>query len=252
VKTSLRALVALGGALATGVALDGGNARASFSTGGVASTLPGTSGATPGPRDVVPPVGATVAPTFAALVEMLSDPAGPKEIALLPQTYHGDLTIKRSVTIHGRRGAVLEGTGAGTVVTVKATDVVLRDVVVRHSGHRHTQEDAGVKATGERVRIENVRVEDALFGISLEECKHCDIERASVVGYDDDAELRGDGIKLWESNDSTVRSCVVERSRDVVVWYTRRATLENNIVRGGRYGTHFMYAHDATVRGSHL
>ena len=42
----------------------------------------------------------------------------------------------------------------------------------------------------------------------------------------------------------------VERSRDLVVWYTRRATLEGNVVRGSRYGSHFMYAHDAVVRQS--
>jgi nitrous oxidase accessory protein len=70
------------------------------------------------------------------------------------------------------------------------------------------------------------------------------------VGFGDDAELRGDGVKLWEAHDSVVRGCIIEHARDLVVWYTRRATLEDNVVTGGRYGTHFMYAHDSVVRRS--
>jgi nitrous oxidase accessory protein len=44
----------------------------------------------------------------------------------------------------------------------------------------------------------------------------------------------------------------VEHVRDVVVWYSRRVLLEGNSVRHSRYGSHFMYAHDAIVRDSHI
>jgi nitrous oxidase accessory protein len=60
--------------------------------------------------------------------------------------------------------------------------------------------------------------------------------------------LRGDAVKLWESHDSTVRDSVVEDSRDVVVWYSRRVTLEGNFITRSRYGAHFMHAHDSAVR----
>jgi nitrous oxidase accessory protein len=96
--------------------------------------------------------------------------------------------------------------------------------------------------------VSDVRVEDTLFGIDFEMCHFCTIERSHVRGPGDLAELRGDGIKLWESNDSTIRDTLVEDARDVVVWYTRRALVENLSVRGGRYGTHFMYAHDSALR----
>jgi len=192
------------------------------------------------------------ATSFDALATMVNDPAGPRDIALAPGTYTGDLIIKRAVALHGTKGVTLEGTGTGTVVLVQASDVTIENVVVRRSGHRHTSEDAGIKATGERVHLSNVTVTDTLFGIALEQCKACSIDRAHVVGYPDEAELRGDGVKLWESHDSTVRDCLIESARDLVVWYTRRATLEGNVVRRGRYGTHFMYAHDAVVRRSRL
>lgn len=205
-----------------------------------------------GPRDRQAVPGAVVARTSEELAALVRDEAGPREIELLPQVYRGDLTIKRPVAIRGAGATVLEGSGTSTVVTIDAKDVTIENVAVRHSGRRHTTEDSGIKATGERVRVADVDVEDTLFGVSLEACKQCVIERAHVVGFGDDAELRGDGIKLWEANDSVVRGCLVEHARDLVVWYTRRALLEDDVVTGGRYGAHFMYAHDSVVRRSHF
>lgn len=205
---------------------------------------------TAGPRDRDPVAGATVARSSGELATLLADPNGPKEIELTAGVYGGDVVVKRPVAIRGARGTILEGSGRTTVVTIEANDVTVENVLVRGSGRRHTTEDAGLKVTGERNVVRDVRVEETLFGISLQACKHCLVERVHVLGWGDDAELRGDAIKLWESNDSVVRGAVVERSRDVVVWYTKRALLEDVVVTGGRYGAHFMYAHDSVVRHS--
>jgi nitrous oxidase accessory protein len=209
-----------------------------------------TGGAEAGLRDRLPVEGAVVARTFEELAAFVRDAAGPREIELLPQGYRGDLVVKRPVAIRGTRGTTLEGSGSGTVVTIDGNDVTLEHVSIRHSGRRHTAEDSAIKATGERVRIADIDIQDSLFGVNLEACRHCLLERAHITGFGDDTELRGDGVKLWEANDSVVRGCVVDHARDLVVWYTRRAVLEENTVTGGRYGTHFMYAHDSVVRRS--
>lgn len=193
--------------------------------------------------------GATVS-TFEQLRSAVERSDGPDRIALTPGVFHGDLVIRRSLRIDGSKGTVLEGTGDGSVITVRASDVALGNFVVRHSGRRHTTEDAAIKATGQRVTISRILVEDSLFGVSLLECHECLVEKVHVRGNGDDSELRGDGLKLWESDGSTVRGCQVDDARDVVVWYTKRATVEANVVRRSRYGAHFMYAHDAVVRGN--
>jgi nitrous oxidase accessory protein len=205
-----------------------------------------------GPVERAVPAGAFVADGESALVAALADPGGPAEIWLAPRTYHGDFSIERTVALRGAGGAVLEGSGTKTVLTIGAPDVWVDNVTVRHSGRRHTAEDAGIKATAPRVRVTRVAVDDALFGIELGPCDRCTLERARVRGTSDDPELRGDGIKLWEASGSVVRGCVVEDSRDVVVWYSRGVLLEGNAVRRSRYGTHFMYAHDSIVRGSRV
>jgi len=198
------------------------------------------------------PVGAFVAEDESALASALADASGPAEIWLRARTYHGDVVIARRVALRGQPGTTLEGSGNGTVVTITADDARVDDVVVRHSGRRHTVEDAGIKAKAARVQITNVSVEDALFGITLGPCQSCLVDHSRVRGTSDDPELRGDGIKLWEAHDSVVRRSVMEDSRDLVVWYSRRVLLDENTVRRSRYGSHFMYAHDSIVRGSRI
>lgn len=207
-------------------------------------------GSPPPSSPTAEPDKAELVASFEGLRALVDDPNGPSIIEVPRGVHRGELVVRRPVVLRGAAGAILEGAGAGTVLNIEANDVVISDLVVRHSGGRNTTEDAGIKAKGERVRIVDVAVEDTLFGVVLNECKGCVLERVHVTGYDDLAELRGDGIKLWESHGSIVRGCVLERSRDLVVWYTRHATLDGNIVRGSRYGSHFMYAHDAVVTNS--
>ncbi len=183
------------------------------------------------------------------LARVLEGRGGPPRILLEPRVYRGEFSIARPLELLGTSGTVLEGTGTGTVLTIKASDVVVGDVAVRHSGRRYTTEDAGIRATGERIHLRRVTVSDTLFGISLEQCHRCTVEGAHVEGLADEPMLRGDGIKLWESDDSVVRGSVVQDCRDIVVWYSRRATLDGNFVTRSRYGAHFMYSHDSVVRG---
>ena len=52
-------------------------------------------------------------------------------IELAPGDYKGAIRIDRRVVLTGRSGAVLDGGGAGNVVTVTAPDVTVRGVTIR-------------------------------------------------------------------------------------------------------------------------
>jgi nitrous oxidase accessory protein len=204
-----------------------------------------------GPVDRPIPAGAAVAEDEATLTRWLAEPDGPRDIWLRGRDYQGDFIAGRPVALHGQRGTRLVGSGKGTVVTLAGRGSTLENVTVRGSGRRQTREDAAVRATAPGVVIERVTVEDSLFGIVLGPCEGCRVQRAHVIGRPDDP-LQGDGIKLWEASNAVVRDCLVEGTRDVVVWYSRHVLLANNRVAGSRYGTHFMYAHDSTVEDSDL
>jgi nitrous oxidase accessory protein len=203
------------------------------------------------PRDPPIPAGAAVAEDETMLARWLADPAGPREIWLRARDYRGQFVAARPVALHGQRGTRFVGGGEGTVVTLAGAGSSLDNVTVRDSGRRQTREDAAIRATAADIAIERVTVEDSLFGIVLGPCEHCRIEGAHVVGRPEDP-LQGDGIKLWEASNSIVRDCLVEGTRDVVVWYSRHVRLTHNRVTGSRYGTHFMYAHDGVVEDSEL
>ena len=224
--------------------------RAGSSTGALEGPPPPPVDAGPGAQAI--PAGAVVAEDAAALRDLLARADGPREIWLRRGIYRGDFEVRRPLALRGEEGAVIEGTGQGTVLHVEADDVVVDNLAFRHSGRHSTAEDAGVKVKGARARLSRLRVEDAHFGITLGPCPSCVLEKSHVIGQDGDHEQRGDGIKLWESSDAVVRGCVVDRARDVVVWYSKRVTLDQNTITRSRYGTHFMYANDARVTRSRL
>jgi nitrous oxidase accessory protein len=139
------------------------------------------------------------------------------------------------------------------VLRLKGDEVLVEDLRLSGSGSRVSAEDGALKVSGARAVVRRVAVSDALYGIALELCPGCLLEDAHVTGRADVEEnLRGDGVKLWEAHGSTVRRTRVEGARDCVVWYSRHVTLEDNVITRGRYGTHFMYAHDSVVRRSDL
>lgn len=200
---------------------------------------------TAGPVDRPCPTDVRPARDAASLSEALA--GGEREVWVAGRI-EGDFAAARSVSLRGCEGAIITGSGRGTVLTLRGDDIVVQDLRIERSGVRVSSEDGALKISGRRAAVRHVAVRDALYGIALEQCGACVIEDSRVEGRAHiEANQRGDGIKLWEAHGSVVRRNLVRAARDVVVWYSREVTLADNVVRDGRYGTHFMYAHDAKV-----
>ncbi len=203
-----------------------------------------------GPLDRPCPEGATVARDAAQLTALLE---GEEKEIWIAGKVTGDFSAKRGLSLHGCEQAVLEGTGKGTVLQLQGDDVLVEDLTFQHSGIRTSFEDGALKLKGKRAMVRRVIVRDTLYGIAFEQCHDCRLEDAEISGRPElEENERGDAVKLWEAHGSQVRRIYVHGMRDVVVWYSRHVTLEDNRITGGRYGTHFMYAHDSTVRRSVL
>ncbi len=159
----------------------------------------------------------------------------------------------QAVRLMGCKGATILGSGKGTVLRLSGDDLLVQDIAVSGTGSRVSAEDGAIKVSGKRAVIRRVAVTDALYGIAMERCERCTLEDSTIGGRASiEPNQRGDGVKLWEAHHATVRRNRVVGVRDVVVWYSRFATLEENEIRDGRYGTHFMYAHDSVVRDSRM
>lgn len=205
---------------------------------------------TVGPSAHACPPGAAVVRDAQTLHERLreGDP-----VIWISGTVEGDFVATRHVELHGCEDARLRGSGRGTVLRLHGDDLLVEDLRIEHSGNRVSSEDGALKVSGQHAVLRRLAVHDCLYGIALEQCHACRLLDSRVEGRAEIAEnQRGDGIKLWEAHGSFVQRNVVRDVRDVVVWYSRAVTLEDNEITRGRYGTHFMYAHDAVVRRSVL
>jgi len=177
--------------------------------------------------------------------------ATPGSVVKLAAGEHpGPVVIDKPLVLWGPREAVLRG-GEGSTLRVRTNGARVAGLTIAGSGQRFDLMDGGVHLQGDDLVLEGVTVRDALFGILVEKCKRARVHGNTVIDAGIPAMgLRGDGIRLWETNDSEVLDNDVTDSRDMVVWYSSRNRLARNRVTGSRYGTHFMYSHENVVEDS--
>jgi nitrous oxidase accessory protein len=163
--------------------------------------------------------------------------------------YHEKLVIDLPVVLIGEPGAVIDGDGEGTVIRVDASAVIAGFRITR-SGRLLEQEDTGILVTGDSCVIRDNVLDDVLFGIYLKDSQGTRVAGNRITGKDRPMGRRGDGIRLWSSNDALVEGNVVQDTRDVVIYFSHGLLFRNNLVTHGRYGLHYMYSSDNTFENN--
>ena len=179
-------------------------------------------------------------------------------IKLKAGTYKGNIIITKPISLIGvEEGVVLDGLGVGSVITVKSSYVTLKNLTIQNSGERADVLDAAININGDtttgalkQCEVSGCRIVDSLLGINMEIVNNSWIENNFITSKNYDLGLRGDGVRLWYSNDNIVRKNHLFRSRDMVVWYSHGNTIEENLGEYGRYSLHFMYAGKNYVRNN--
>jgi nitrous oxidase accessory protein len=167
------------------------------------------------------------------------------EIVVGAGTYRELVVLERPLVLRGEPGAVIDGGGSGTVVLVRQGPSTVSGFTIRGSGASLVEEDAGVKLLDTSdCTVEGNRIEDALFGILARSSARSRLVRNHVVGKDLPIPRQGDGIRLQNAGGSVVEDNTVERSRDLAIWQSNDCVVRRNVVRGGRYGLHYMYCDD--------
>jgi len=177
-------------------------------------------------------------------------PAG-SALCLAAGEYAAPVRIEKPLTLWGPRAAVIRSSGEGTSVRLTGDGAALLGLTLDGSGRRYDLLDAAVHVSGRGGRVEGVRIRNAMFGILVERASGASVRGNDVRG--DPSQplgLRGDGIRLWETVDSTIEDNQVEDSRDVVLWYASRNRIAGNRIERGRYGAHLMYSHGNRVIGN--
>jgi nitrous oxidase accessory protein len=184
-----------------------------------------------------------------AAAEALRSASAGDTLLLASGVHRGPLVLTRPVTLRGERGAVLDGGGRGSVLTVAAGGCVIEDLEIRGSGARVISIDAGVRVVSSPdVRLRGLRLRDVLYGVYAERSDRLSVEAVTLEGRADPASGRGEGngIHLWSCAEARVRACEVRRFVDgVYLSFTHRATFRGNrLEESARYGFHTMYCQE--------
>ena len=165
-------------------------------------------------------------------------------IRLNPGVYKGRLVINKSITIEGKgEGVIINGEGVGTVITIRSSYVTLKNLTITNSGARHEKLDAAISiADAKQCEVSDCTITDCLFGIDMQMVHNSIIRNNTITSKGFDLGLRGDGLRLWYSNDNMIQKNSLIKSRDMVVWYSHGNRIEENFGEYCRYSLHFMYA----------
>ncbi len=166
--------------------------------------------------------------------------------------FKGNIIINKPLMIVGQKGkTVIRGDGNGTVIKIRSSNVMLKNLIIEHSGKEHERVDAGISIkNADFCTIKNCKIRDCLFGIDLQNVHNSKIIGNYITSKPFPLGIRGDGVRLWYSNDNILRGNHLYKSRDFVIWYSHGNLIEKNIGEYGRYSLHFMYAGKNIVKNN--
>lgn len=188
---------------------------------------------------------------YSTVGEALARAGSGDTVRVAAGVYRERLRITRPVTLIGEGWPVLDAGGHGHVVEALAR-IDLRGFVLRGSGTSVEREDAGVMVRGATARIVGNRLDDVLYGVYLKQAAGSVVAGNRVRGKPLAPPRRGDGIRLWYSSGTRISGNEVRGVRDVVVYFSDRVLIQDNIIVDGRYGLHSMYSDHGRITGNRL
>ena len=158
--------------------------------------------------------------------------------------YKGSIVINKPLSIIGEgKDVIIDGENEGTVIQVTSSFVTLKNLTIINSGDRHEKIDAAITVNdAAQCEISNCVIKDCLFGIDMQMVNNSIVANNYITSKDVELGLRGDGLRLWYSNDNIIKKNSLVKSRDMVVWYSHGNEIVENYGKNNRYSLHFMYA----------
>lgn len=186
------------------------------------------------------------------LAERIAQAAPGAVVRVEAGTHAGPLVLDKPVVLVGEAGAVIEGDGESSVITITASDVTVRGLTITGSGASLAEEHAGVyvQRTASNALIEDNRIEGNLFGVFLKGSPAALVRDNVITGRSDlRMSERGNGVHLWNAPGSQVVDNRIRHGRDGVFTTTsKNNTFAGNTFEDLRFAIHYMYTNDSTIR----
>ena len=173
--------------------------------------------------------------------------AAGETVTVAAGVYEGDIVIDRSVRLLGQGRPRLLGSGAGSVVRIRAPDVTIEgfDIDGRGGGDLG-QDSSGIHVAAPRATVRGCAISGSLFGIYLREAHGSAVLGSRVRGIPGkDAGEKGSGIHVWNTEGFRLEDNEVADVRDgFYIQSSSRGTIRGNVARDLRYGLHYMFSDD--------
>jgi nitrous oxidase accessory protein len=176
------------------------------------------------------------------------DAAAPGARVEVPAGDHvGDLFIDKPIALVGVGRPRLIGSGAGSVVLVRADDVIIEGFTIDgRQGGDLGRDSSGVHIAARRVTVRDCVILDALFGVYLMEAHGSAVERCVVRGIPGrDPGEKGSGIHAYNTlGFRFVGNEVIDVRDGLYLQNSSGGEIRDNRVRDVRYGLHYMFSDD--------
>jgi nitrous oxidase accessory protein len=187
-------------------------------------------------------------PADASPLQVRIDAAAPGEVVEVGSgVYRGDLHVDRPIRLVGKGRPQLIGSGKGSVIRVRAPNVVVEGFDIDGvAGGDMVADSSGVHVAASGAVIRDCRISNALFGVYVREAPGVVVENNVIRGIPDrEAGEKGSGIHVWNTTDFTFTGNDIADARDgIYIQNASRGLIRGNVARRLRYGLHYMNSDD--------
>lgn len=155
----------------------------------------------------------------------------------------------------GTEGALIRGTGTGSVITVTGDDVLIEGLEITNSGIMLPEMDSAilVRRTAHRANIFDNHIQGNLFGVYLHGANDALVKGNTIIGRQDmRLSEAGNGVTIWNSPGAIILDNSIQHGRDGIFVKTSNDNIfAHNRFAGLRYAIHYMYTQFSQVVGNH-
>ena len=190
-----------------------------------------------------------------SLNEIIKQAEPGSKIELPKGVFRGPIIINKPLILEGfKQKSIIKGDGNGTVITILAPHVEIKDITIQDSGKQRYNFDSGIKVENARdITIKNCKIKRTLFGIIFHNTSNSKIINNTITSYKESVvDNRGDGIRLWGSNNNLIANNYLIRSRDLSISRSNNNTVKNNTIKESRYGIMVDMSHDVNITSNKI
>jgi len=172
--------------------------------------------------------------------------ANPGDILMVPAgTYHERIVINKSITLKGAgmHLSVVDGEALGTVVSIKAHNVVIEGLTIRNAGKINGASGVHVRSVNNCI-IASVFFEECDIAIKIDGSFDCKV-------YDCLIKNCGIGIRLWyiSGNNAFFGNKIVDNNVGIDLRaYSYNSTALNNVIANNSVGIYVSHSYNNNIR----